>query len=134
MVHACCPAKGGSASWKKNRGAPAVISAVVETLLVAESLHYYTRSSDFLLFPFRHFSLVVLRKRERERERPMPQRFRVGEGESRRYSTLVSVCYPFIWGLYNKIEGSDKVIYQRRELSEARMLPSYTPVVVLVQR
>lgn len=60
---------GGSASWKKNRGAPAVISAVVETLLVAESLHYYTRSSDFLLFPFRHFSLVVLRKREREREK-----------------------------------------------------------------
>lgn len=91
----------------------------METPLVAESLHYYT--SDFLLFSSRHFSLSRGIKGERH------QRSR---RESRRYSTLISVCYPLIWGLYNKIEGSDKVIYPGSELSEARMSPLCTPVVV----
>lgn len=54
--------------------------------------------------------------------------------ENRRYGTLISACYPLIWGLYNKIEGSDKVIYPGSELSEARMSPLYTPIIVLVQR
>lgn len=61
------------------------LPTVVEILLVAKLLHYYTWPFDFLLFPSSHFSLAVLRERdtnasgfESERESPIQySRFRL---------------------------------------------------------